>query len=120
MGHPETIASQDARISRNTTPEALGLEQHPNTVEGTEKRPKVAERQAPEEQLEVNSTEPKTKKSLSFKLAFIGLAASLFVFQVDATCLGIALPVSQIIPHSFPIDTNVIIRLYPAICMARV
>ncbi|GAM41010.1 hypothetical protein TCE0_041f13801 [Talaromyces pinophilus] len=92
MGHPETIASQDARISRNTTPEALGLEQHPNTVEGTEKRPKVAERQAPEEQLEVNSTEPKTKKSLSFKLAFIGLAASLFVFQVDATCLGIALP----------------------------
>ncbi|KUL88351.1 hypothetical protein ZTR_04983 [Talaromyces verruculosus] len=92
MGHPETIASQDARISRNTTPEALGLEQHSNTVEGTEKRPKVAERQAPEEQVEVNSTEPKTKKSLSFKLAFTGLATSLFVFQVDATCLGIALP----------------------------
>ncbi|OIW30092.1 MFS general substrate transporter [Coniochaeta ligniaria NRRL 30616] len=34
----------------------------------------------------------KAKKSLSFKLAFIGLAASIFVFQVDATCLGIALP----------------------------
>lgn len=39
-------------------------------------------------------TEPKVKKSLSFKLAFIGIAASLFVFQLDATCLGIALPVS--------------------------
>lgn len=39
-------------------------------------------------------TEPKIKKSLSFKLAFIGIAASLFVFQLDATCLGIALPVS--------------------------
>ena len=35
------------------------------------------------------------KKSLSFKLAFIGLAASAFVFQLDATCLGIALPVSN-------------------------
>lgn len=35
------------------------------------------------------------KKSLSFKLAFIGLAASMFVFQVDATALGIALPVSN-------------------------
>lgn len=34
------------------------------------------------------------KKPLSFHLAFIGLATSLFVFQMDATCLGIALPVS--------------------------
>lgn len=98
MGHPKTTASQDARIPTNITPEALDLEQILETVEDTEKRPKVAERQAPEEQLDVDSTEPKTKKSLSFKLAFIGLAASLFVFQVDATCLGIALPVSQDIP----------------------
>jgi hypothetical protein len=37
---------------------------------------------------------PKAKKSLAFKLALTGLAASVFVFQVDVTCLGIALPVS--------------------------
>jgi hypothetical protein len=34
------------------------------------------------------------KKSLSFKLAFTGLASTLFVFHLDATCLSIALPVS--------------------------
>jgi hypothetical protein len=38
--------------------------------------------------------EPSGKKSLAFKLAFVGLAATSFVFQVDATALGIALPVS--------------------------
>ncbi|EHK39379.1 hypothetical protein TRIATDRAFT_296462 [Trichoderma atroviride IMI 206040] len=37
-------------------------------------------------------TETRIKKSSSFKLAFVGIAASLFVFQLDATCLGIALP----------------------------
>ncbi|KAF7894973.1 hypothetical protein EAF00_006787 [Botryotinia globosa] len=36
--------------------------------------------------------EGRPKKPLSFKLAFIGLAASMFVFQMDATSLGIALP----------------------------
>lgn len=43
---------------------------------------------------DLNDTGPTKEKSLSFKLAFIGLASSLFVFQLDATCLGIALPVS--------------------------
>ncbi|KAF5867507.1 putative mfs multidrug transporter protein [Botrytis fragariae] len=37
--------------------------------------------------------EGKPKKLLSFKLAFTGLAASMFVFQIDATSLGIALPI---------------------------
>ena len=36
-----------------------------------------------------------SKKPLSFKLAFIGLAAAVFVFQIDATSLGTALPVSS-------------------------
>lgn len=44
--------------------------------------------------LELQIDEPKQKKSLAFKLAFTGLAATLFVFQMDATALGIALPVS--------------------------
>ena len=34
-------------------------------------------------------------KSLAFKLSFIGLAAGPFVFQMDATALGIAIPVSH-------------------------
>lgn len=37
---------------------------------------------------------PKKKKSLSFKLAFAALALCLLVFQIDGTCLSIALPVS--------------------------
>lgn len=101
MGYPTITASQDARISTATIPERLDLEQNPETIENTEKVLKVAERQAPEEQLDVDPTKPTPKKSLSFKLAFIGLAASLFVFQVDATCLGIALPVSYIPSPSF-------------------
>jgi hypothetical protein len=54
----------------------------------------------PQEQLQLqdhhgdNAAEPPRKKSLSFKLAFAGLALLLLVFQVDATCLSIALPVS--------------------------
>lgn len=42
-----------------------------------------------------DDSQPKQKKSLAFKLSFIGLAAILFVFQIDATALGIALPVSN-------------------------
>lgn len=75
--------------------ESLDLGRNLELVEDTDKTPKVMERLTLEEQLGVDSTKPKAKKSLSFKLAFIGLAASLFVFQVDATCLGIALPVSD-------------------------
>ena len=41
-----------------------------------------------------NDNEAPKKKPLSFKLAFIGLAAAVFVFQIDATSLGVALPVS--------------------------
>jgi len=49
--------------------------------------------------LEEETPEPgnenlRTKKPLSFKLAFTGLASAVFVFQIDATALGIALPVS--------------------------
>jgi hypothetical protein len=51
------------------------------------------------EQNEARKTERGKKKSWSFKLAFVGIAASLFVFQLDATCLGIVLPVSlEILP----------------------
>jgi hypothetical protein len=54
-----------------------------------------SQREAPEENPEDEGSQPKQKKSLAFKLSFIGLAAVLFVFQIDATALGIALPVSN-------------------------
>ena len=83
-------------------PGGLELDYNAEAINDTEKMSEVAERQASREQLDVNLTEPKPKKSLSFKLAFIGLAASLFVFQVDATCLGIALPVSRAVSSLMP------------------
>ncbi|KAK2748879.1 hypothetical protein FQN55_004021 [Onygenales sp. PD_40] len=43
----------------------------------------------------VDNVEPTPKKSLAFELPFIELAASIFVFQLEATCLSIALPVSN-------------------------
>lgn len=53
------------------------------------------------------------KKSVSFMLAFAGLSAVLFVVHVDATCLGIALPVSDetylFLTSFFPILTPVFI-----------
>ncbi|SMQ54919.1 unnamed protein product [Zymoseptoria tritici ST99CH_3D7] len=42
--------------------------------------------------LTVQESTPSAGKSLRFKLAFIGLASIDFVFQFDATALGVALP----------------------------
>ncbi|CEI61870.1 hypothetical protein FVEN_g2926 [Fusarium venenatum] len=50
------------------------------------------QRQALQVPQEDQPSQPKQKKSLAFKLSFVGLAAILFVFQIDATALGIALP----------------------------
>lgn len=41
-----------------------------------------------------SNADPSPKKSYRFWLAFAGIASSLFVFQLDAMILGIALPVS--------------------------
>jgi hypothetical protein len=55
----------------------------------------------PQEQLRLqrhdgeDMIESTRKKTMSFKLAFSGLALILLVFQIDVTCLSIALPVSQ-------------------------
>lgn len=95
MGYSQAVTVPDTEISvtREKTPdierdsEKLSEEQIP-----TETRDDSATRE-PEE---VVGSKPAQKKSLSFKLALIGLAASLFVYQIDATCLGIALPVSEI------------------------
>ncbi|KAL8376835.1 hypothetical protein RB595_007793 [Gaeumannomyces hyphopodioides] len=62
-----------------------------------QERPKDAEKapeqpHGPDEQIGEAKTQPTPKKSLSFWFAFAGLALVLFVFQLDATCLSIALP----------------------------
>lgn len=62
------------------------------------------ESRSPEEQTGEIKSQPAPKKPLSFWLAFAGLALVLFVFQLDATCLSIALPVSTLDknPHHPP------------------
>ncbi|KAJ4017483.1 hypothetical protein NW752_001389 [Fusarium irregulare] len=68
----------------------LATSQPPQTEEnGTEPKPEAKDPEVPPID---ESRQPKQKKSLAFKLSFIGLAAILFVFQIDATALGIALP----------------------------
>jgi hypothetical protein len=89
MGNSKVISSQGTENS--VIPD---LEQNPEKSEGVERVAEIGRTNSPREQPDQEDAEPTTKKSLSFKLAFIGLAASLFVFQLDATCLGIALPVS--------------------------
>jgi hypothetical protein len=67
------------------------------------------------EAIDENNIGPSPKKSLAFKLAFIGIAASLFVFQLDAMILGIALPVSNDVPlpsaYASTFETDIKVRL---------
>lgn len=67
----------------------------PETVPVTATETKTGGTEVPAEGSGEDDVERSSKKSLAFKLAFIGLAASMFVFQLDATALGIALPVSN-------------------------
>lgn len=94
MIHSETISDPSAEIS--AIPDRPRLEQNVE-VDGVEKVTETRDTHSPTEQNVQDDAESTTKKpkSLSFKLAFIGLAANLFVFQLDATCLSIALPVSH-------------------------
>lgn len=102
MDHPKASINPSTELSPAIilNPEEEDLERNPDKAEDVEISTATKEIPTPEERDGVENTAPTPKKSLSFKLAFAGLAASLFVFQVDATCLGIALPVSL---HTFPI-----------------
>lgn len=85
-----TITDSSAHTSTTTNPKEASLEQ------GIEKESATVETTAEQgllspEQDGAGSSQTRNKKSSSFKLAFMGIAASLFVFQLDATCLGIAL-----------------------------
>lgn len=94
MIHSEATSGPTTEIS--AIPDRPRLEENLE-VHGVEKVTEIRDTYSPTEQNEKDDAESTTKKpkSLSFKLAFIGLAASLFVFQLDATCLSIALPVSH-------------------------
>lgn len=63
--------------------------------------------------LTVQESTPSAGKSLRFKLAFIGLASIDFVFQFDATALGVALPVRRLFPLSAVRDTDLPCRPLP-------
>ncbi|EED12296.1 MFS transporter, putative [Talaromyces stipitatus ATCC 10500] len=94
MAHSETPFRPGPEISISASPEEMDLEHSldsPEKIEG-EKNILIAELPASEEQVNADTSGRAPKKSWSFKFAFIGLAATLFVFQLDATCLGIALP----------------------------
>lgn len=95
MGLVTTSTGPSADISVIISPEEENLEQKQALEKAnTEFVTAIEQGLLPPGQNAAGDTERKLKKSLSFKLAFIGIAASLFVFQLDATCLGIALPVS--------------------------
>ncbi|KAM0193868.1 hypothetical protein ACHAPI_007533 [Fusarium lateritium] len=81
------INSSNAEISASVAQQSAGTE--PQSERKIE--PKSPVRGTEPQEFEID--EPKQKKSMAFKLAFMGLAATLFVFQMDATALGIALPV---------------------------
>ncbi|KAJ5962522.1 Major facilitator superfamily domain general substrate transporter [Penicillium viridicatum] len=94
MDHPKANINPSTELSPAIiiNPEEEDLERNSDIAEDVEISTATKELPTPEERDGVENTAPTPKKSLSFKLAFAGLAASLFVFQVDATCLGIALP----------------------------
>lgn len=48
------------------------------------------------EENDTSNANQSPKKSYRFWLSFAGIASSLFVFQLDAMILGIALPVSSL------------------------
>ncbi|OTB12110.1 hypothetical protein K445DRAFT_321366 [Daldinia sp. EC12] len=92
MGYSHVDAGPDAEISAPTVFREPDSERKLKKAEDVEIVREIGEQRSPEERNGVGSTESILRNPLSFKLAFIGLAATLFVFQLDATCLGIALP----------------------------
>lgn len=92
MNQLESNTRTSAEISGSVVREESDVEPKSEKTETTETETGGAE--IPADSNGVDDVEPRPK-SLAFKLAFIGLAASVFVFQVDATALGIALPVSN-------------------------
>ncbi|EAW21092.1 MFS-type transporter sphD [Aspergillus fischeri NRRL 181] len=96
MGQAEfnTRTDASAEISAfavRPEPDSEPISEKPGKAE-TDAETEAGGTEVPAERNGEDDVERTPKKSLAFKLAFIGLAASMFVFQVDATALGIALP----------------------------
>ncbi|KGO70652.1 Major facilitator superfamily domain, general substrate transporter [Penicillium italicum] len=94
MDHPKADISPHTEISPATipNPQESDLERNPEKSQEAEISTATQGLHNSEERDGVDNTATTPGKSLSFKLALVGLAVTLFVFQVDATCLGIALP----------------------------
>ncbi|OHW94694.1 MFS transporter [Colletotrichum incanum] len=88
MGHPMGNTGSAAELAAATVE---GDPEPPRQSKITELVMETGERH-PSEDVNTETNTSSTPKSLSFKLAFMGLALVLLVFQVDATCLSIALP----------------------------
>ncbi|KAM0411003.1 hypothetical protein ACHAPD_010825 [Fusarium lateritium] len=82
---PGTSDMEISTVAASQQPAAV----KPVTEDDPNNQPQRQALQVPQED---QPSQPKQKKSLAFKLSFVGLAAILFVFQIDATALGIALP----------------------------
>lgn len=93
MSQPNPRHRTGAEISASAGRKESDLEPESKKIGKTETQSEETE--IPAERNGGEDVEKAAKKSLAFKLAFIGLAASCFVFQLDATSLGIALPVSN-------------------------
>ena len=86
MGQPTTNSSAEfsSSIAREERHSELAAET--SSHRGMIPEPMTVERH--------NEDLPKSKKPRAFNLAFVGLGVAVFVFQLDATALGVALPVS--------------------------
>jgi len=87
------MEQSDARISSPEISASPVQQTHGIELETLKNANKNSSKKDAEALPDDEGSQSKQKKSLAFKLAFIGLSATLFVFQVDATALGIALPV---------------------------
>lgn len=88
MGHPaaEFSAEKSSTASREPHPESE-----------TQTLSHHSDRELEALTLEQHSEDlPKPKKPRSFKLAFVGIAVTVFIFHLDTTALGVALPVSSL------------------------
>ncbi|KAH7467917.1 hypothetical protein FOMA001_g15549 [Fusarium oxysporum f. sp. matthiolae] len=86
------MEQSDARISSPEISASSVQQTHGIELETLKNTNKNSSKKDAEALPDDEGSQSKQKKSLAFKLAFIGLSATLFVFQVDATALGIALP----------------------------
>lgn len=107
------MEQSDARISGQVISAPPVQQSHDVELETVTKAEQNSSSKDAEALQDDEGRQPKQKKSVAFKLAFIGLSATLFVFQVDATALGIALPVRSISIFRTPLILAFVLTFVP-------